>query len=88
MTEAPMYIMGSGAKTSGTAGCLVSLKDNIPSMDGVTIYYSWDDINTEAGRLAAAGGKLLFPKMGIGEFGFITHFLNTEGNRVGVHFNA
>lgn len=88
MPDAPMYVMGSGPDAPGTAGCLVCSKDNVPSMDGVTIYFSCEDVNTEAGRVEAAGGKLLFPKMSIGEFGFIAQFLDTEGNRIGLHSNA
>jgi predicted enzyme related to lactoylglutathione lyase len=31
------------------------------------------------------GGKIIIPKMAIGEYGFIGHFEDTEGNRIGLH---
>jgi predicted enzyme related to lactoylglutathione lyase len=49
---------------------------------------NWFEIATEAVRVDAAGGKLLFPKMSIGEFGFISQFIDTEGNRIGLHSEA
>jgi predicted enzyme related to lactoylglutathione lyase len=37
------------------------------------------------GKVEAAGGKVLMDKISIGENGFIAFFLDTEGNRVGLH---
>ena len=38
-------------------------------------------------RVHASGGKTLMPKMGIGAYGFIAHFEDSEGNRVALHSN-
>ncbi len=69
----------------GAGGALVLSKENTPSTDGCIIYFSCEDCGVEAGRVEEAGGKLLMPKTSIGEFGWIAQFIDTEGNRVGMH---
>jgi predicted enzyme related to lactoylglutathione lyase len=49
------------------------------------VYFSVDDIEGTLGKIGSKGGKTLVPKMGIGEHGFIAHFEDTEGNRLGLH---
>ncbi|WP_313030400.1 hypothetical protein [Soonwooa sp.] len=39
----------------------------------------------EEARVEAAGGKVVKPKMGIGEFEFMSLITATEGNMVGLH---
>lgn len=80
----PMYTMGVGMEAAGAGGALVQSSNNTPSNDGTIIYFSCDDLSVEADRVEAAGGKLLFPKMSIGDYGFIAQFIDTEGNRVGL----
>jgi predicted enzyme related to lactoylglutathione lyase len=44
-----------------------------------------EDINGKLVKINAKGGKTLLPKMAIGEYGFIAHFEDSEGNRVALH---
>jgi predicted enzyme related to lactoylglutathione lyase len=44
-----------------------------------------EDLSAPLGRVEAAGGKVVMPKTSIGEHGFCAMFLDTEGNRVGLH---
>ena len=44
-----------------------------------------EDNIAEEQRIEAAGGKVVQPKMNIGEFGFISIFIDTEGNTIGLH---
>lgn len=67
------------------AGALLKSKEYKPSSDGVVIYFHSEDVSVELGRVEANGGNVLFPKMAIGEHGFIAHFIDTEGNRVALH---
>lgn len=83
--DSPMYMMGSGNADSGAGGALVLTKENVPSSDGTIVYFSSEDVAIEASRIETAGGQLLFPKMSIGEFGFISQFIDSEGNRIGLH---
>ena len=86
MPDSKMYMFGTPDKV-GSAGCLLHSTESKPSAEGTTIYFSCEDVATEAGRIEEAGGKLLFPKTDIGEFGFFTQFIDTEGNRIGLHSN-
>jgi predicted enzyme related to lactoylglutathione lyase len=63
----------------------VHSEQNKPSADGTIVYFECEDAGIESGRVEQAGGKLLFPKMSIGEFGFISQCIDTEGNRIGFH---
>ena len=66
-------------------GALVKSENYEPCSNGVTVYFFCDDLNNELGRVEANGGKVLNPKMSIGEHGFVAHILDTEGNRVALH---
>lgn len=66
-------------------GALVAGEFYIPSPDGTVVYFSCEDVNNELKRVAEAGGKILFKKMPVGEYGYIAHFLDLEGNRIGLH---
>ena len=73
---------------SGAPGSLVHNTDlYTPSQDGSLVYFSAQsgDLDNELGRVEAAGGQVLVPKMDIGEYGFIGVFVDSEGNRVGLH---
>lgn len=69
----------------GASGSLVRADGYIPSTVGTLIYFSVQDIDDVLRKVNAAGGKTLLPKMSIGEYGFIGHFQDTEGNKIGLH---
>jgi predicted enzyme related to lactoylglutathione lyase len=71
----------------GAAGSLTKFESYEPSHSGTLVYFSVDDIGETLQRVNANGGKTLLPKtkIGIAEFGFIAHFEDCEGNRVGLH---
>lgn len=85
MPEAPMYMFNADQSKGEVGGALVKASDNEPSEKGTVIYFGSHDVAIEASKVEQAGGKLLFPKTSIGEFGFIAHFIDTEGNRIGLH---
>lgn len=89
MPDSPMYLMGSSAEgIAGASGALVKSADNIPSTSGTIVYFYCDDVAVEASRVEAAGGTLIVPKTSLGEFGFMAMFIDTEGNKVGMHSMA
>ena len=67
------------------SGALVEKSDFVPSSNNTVIYFETEDITSEEQRIEKAGGKVVQPKMSIGEFGFISIFIDTEGNTVGLH---
>lgn len=69
----------------GACGALVCMPDMQPGGSGTLVYFSCEDCAVEAGRVEAAGGKLLQAIMAIGEYGFIAIAQDSEGNQIGLH---
>ena len=65
-------------------GALMESESYVPSYDGSMIYFSVEDIEGVLKRAGKTGGKVITEKMSIGEFGFVGHFEDSEGNRVGL----
>lgn len=71
----------------GAGGSLIYHQEIcVTSADGVLVYFSSDDVNTELKRIEDAGGQILVPKTEISpEIGFMAVFLDSEGNRIALH---
>lgn len=85
MPGAPMYMFAGNPEEPNAMGALVKSEDNVPSKEGTTIYFTCDDLAVEESRIEENGGTIIAPKSSIGEFGFIGLFLDTEGNKIGLH---
>ena len=70
---------------TGSTGALVKAETYVPSYQGSMVYFSVDDIDGTLNKVNENGGKTLNPKMNIGEYGFVAHFEDCEGNRVALH---
>ena len=70
---------------SGAGGSLIKVDGIKPSRDGTLVYFTVEDIPAILDKVHANGGKTLLANKSIGEYGFIAHFEDTEGNRVGLH---
>jgi len=72
------------AAVSGAVICGEGVK---PSADGCVVYlHGGDDLSTVLSRVTEAGGEVVTPKTHLcEEVGYIAHFLDTEGNRIGLH---
>ena len=74
--------------STGSGGSLVKHHEYKPSQEGVLVYLTAfsGDVSKELSRVELAGGKLLREKIRISEeHGFYGLFLDTEGNKVGLH---
>ena len=69
----------------GISGALVKMENMNPGTGGTLVYFSCEDCATEESRVEKAGGKVLQPKMPIGEYGFCSIAMDTEGNTIGLH---
>lgn len=69
----------------GAGGSLVRMAGVPSGGNSTVVYFSCADCAVEAGRVAAAGGRLKQAKMSIGEYGFIALAFDTEGNLFGLH---
>ena len=84
-TELEMWAFPMQNGGPGAAGTLVKM-DGVPSGGNSTlVYFMCDDCAIEEGRVKSSGGKIEKPKMSIGEYGFITLAIDTEGNMFGLH---
>lgn len=72
--------------TGSVGGALIKHEEAKPSASGTVVYFNGgDDLSVPLGKVEAAGGKVVMPKTSIGEHGFCAMFLDTEGNKVGLH---
>lgn len=71
----------------GIGGAICSGEYYVPGSDGSVIYLNaMPDLQPASDRVEAAGGKLVFPKTEIGNgWGYFALFIDTEGNKVGLH---
>lgn len=70
---------------AGAAGTLVQGAGFEPSHAGTLVYLQVADIEATLARVEARGGKTLQAKTDLGQYGFIAHFEDSEGNRVALH---
>jgi predicted enzyme related to lactoylglutathione lyase len=81
-----MAFFPMGGDKEGVGGALVQAEGYKPSEAGALAYINGgDDLNTILSRVEKAGGKIVMPKTSIGEPGYIAMFIDSEGNRIGLH---
>lgn len=68
----------------GAGGALVKREGAKPVTGGTIVYFGVDDCAVEESRVECSGGKIINPKMSIGEFGFVSVCMDTEGNLFGL----
>jgi len=70
----------------GIGGCLMKGEGYEPSAKGTVTYLAAEPgIDAALKRAAAAGAKVLMPKIALpGDQGYIAHVADCEGNRVGL----
>ena len=69
----------------GCGGALVKMSGKDSGIGGRIIYFACDDCVVEAERAVKNGGRIERPKFSIGQYGFISFVLDTEGNMIGLH---
>jgi uncharacterized protein len=71
-----------------SGGALVQHKNYAPGQgQGVCVYLVVQgDLNETLARVESAGGKVVIPKMPLGDMspGFMAQFIDSEGNRLGL----
>jgi predicted enzyme related to lactoylglutathione lyase len=80
-----MLAFPSSMEHYGAGGALVHM-DGFPAGGNSTlVYFSCADCAVEEARVVAAGGRIQRPKMSIGQYGWISLVIDTEGNMLGLH---
>ena len=80
-----MAFFPSAQDAFGASGTLVKAESYVPSHSGTMVYFWTEDIDGTLARVEKNGGKIIRSKMSIGEYGFVGHFEDCEGNRVALH---
>jgi len=85
MGPSTMGMLSSDQNAVG--GAIVQSEECTPSQNGTMVYLNGgEDLAPMLARVEQAGGKVAIPKTEIGNgFGFFAHFVDTEGNKVGLH---
>ena len=69
----------------GAGGALVKMNGVASGGNSTLVYFSCEDCAVEEARVEKFGGRIDRKKMAIGEYGFISLVLDTEGNMIGLH---
>lgn len=72
---------------SNISGALCKTSEMKPGLGGTLVYFACEDCEAETSRVVEAGGQVLQPKFQIGEHGFVSIAMDTEGNSIGFHSN-
>ncbi len=80
-----MWGFPSNSDGWGCSGSLVKMEGLKPSGVSTIIYFASDDCAIEEARVEEFGGKINKSKFSIGQYGFISLFVDPEGNMIGLH---
>ncbi|BFM09946.1 VOC family protein [Simiduia litorea] len=83
-----MWSFGSDFEQYGASGALVKMAGFPAGGNSTIVYFSCEDCAIEEAKVQPAGGKIHQSKMSIGEYGFCTLAIDTEGNIFGLHSQA
>jgi predicted enzyme related to lactoylglutathione lyase len=73
----------------GVTGAIVLGEGYVPSREGALIFLNaGDELEPAVNRVEAAGGRVLMPRMDMGEWGVAAFIVDSEGNKVALHAAA
>ncbi len=75
----------SDESVKGVSGVLMKGDGYHPGEHGPVMYFTTQDIESALARVVEAGGRIMFPKKDIGEWGYISWLWDSEGNRIALH---
>jgi predicted enzyme related to lactoylglutathione lyase len=70
---------------TGVTGALVHMPGFPSGGNSTIVYFMCADCAVESQKAAGAGGTIEKPKFSIGQYGYISHVVDTEGNLIGLH---
>ena len=83
--EVEMWAFPMHNEEIGAPGSLIHMDGFKAGGNSTLVYFTSDDCAFEEERVVPAGGKIQKTKFSIGEYGFITLAIDTEGNMFGIH---
>ena len=86
MGEDQMLFFPFSPDSGKATGAIVQGVMHKPSKDGSLIYLNANQgMEGILSRIEKSGAEVLLHKTAIGEHGFIAFFIDSEGNRIGLH---
>ncbi len=82
--ESRMMSFPNDMSAYGAGGALTKSPHVAPGIGGTVVYFNSEDCAVQEARVAGAGGKVVRPKFSIGDFGWVTLCMDTEGNMFGI----
>lgn len=83
--ETQMMSFPANMKAYGASGALVKSEHSRPGVGGTMVYFSVEDCAVEESLIIAAKGEIIRPKFSIGESGWVTLCVDSEGNMFGLN---
>lgn len=83
--ETEMMSFPASMNAYGASGALVRSAHARPGVGGTMVYFSVEDCAVQESRVVAAQGRVVRPKFSIGDFGFVSLCVDTEGNMFGIN---
>jgi predicted enzyme related to lactoylglutathione lyase len=70
----------------GVSGALVQGEGYVPTREGALVFLNAGDaLRPVVDRVEASGGRVLLPRMDMGDWGVAAFIVDTEGNKVALH---
>ncbi len=83
--EVEMWAFPMQADRYGAPGALVRMPGFASGGNSVLVYFTCTDCAVEAAKVVSSGGKVEKEKFSIGQYGYISLTIDTEGNMIGLH---
>lgn len=84
-TNMELWSFPQSMTAPGCSGALAKMEGVTPNGGINTIvYFASEDCSVEEARVVKAGGKIQKPKVSLGEYGFMSLAVDTEGNVFGI----
>jgi predicted enzyme related to lactoylglutathione lyase len=80
-----MWSFASDMQEYGATGALVKMEGVDAGGNNTLVYFSCEDCAVEESRVVEAGGIIEEKKVSIGEYGYVSLAIDTEGNMFGLH---
>jgi predicted enzyme related to lactoylglutathione lyase len=80
-----LWSFPSSMDQPGCSGALVKMEGARSGAVGTIVYFASEDCAVQEKRVLDSGGAIQRSKTAIGEYGFITVAVDTEGNVFGIH---
>ncbi|MCW8329062.1 VOC family protein [Photobacterium sp. SDRW27] len=80
-----MWGFPSNMEQYGATGALVKMERDSARRNSTIVYFSCEDCGIEESRVVTVGGNIQQSKKSIGQYGFMSLVIDTEGNMFGLH---